>query len=193
MSSLLKVYELLVLSLTYKIKRVMMCSVLHIVTLFLWRFKVKDFGHMFKTIDRLFKIRMDKELENLDITLAQMHILYYLEVHRGEKVTPKQISEDFQVKHSTTAGILQRMKDKNLVDITVDPENKKYRNITKTKESDRIKKALIERKNAMESMLLQGFTEEEKLKLSEYLNRIYNNLISDDVILEEWNGSCENK
>ncbi len=143
---------------------------------------MEDFGRKFKRIDQLFKIRMNKELENLDLTLAQMHVLSYLEQHDGEKITQKQLSDDFQVKHSTMAGILQRMKEKGLVRISVDNDNKRYRNITRTEETDKIKTALNEHKNSTEKILLQGFTKTEIKNLSGYLERIYNNLINDSEI-----------
>ena len=69
-------------------------------------------GHKIKLIDRQFRSRMDKNLENLGITTAQMNVLCYMEHHTGRNVTQKQLSEAFNVKHSTMAGILQRMVEK---------------------------------------------------------------------------------
>ena len=69
-------------------------------------------GHKIKLIDRQFRSRMDKNLENLGITTAQMNVLCYMEHHAERNVTQKQLSEAFNVKHSTMAGILQRMVEK---------------------------------------------------------------------------------
>ena len=74
-------------------------------------------GHKIKLIDRQFRSRMDKNLENLGITTAQMNVLCYMEHHTERNVTQKQLSEAFNVKHSTMAGILQRMVEKDLLEI----------------------------------------------------------------------------
>ena len=89
-------------------------------------------GHKIKLIDRQFRSRMDKNLENLGITTAQMNVLCYMEHHTGRNVTQKQLSEAFNVKHSTMAGILQRMVEKGLLEIRPNPDNKKFKNIVNT-------------------------------------------------------------
>ena len=87
-------------------------------------------GHKIKLIDRQFRSRMDKNLENLGITTAQMNVLCYMEHHAERNVTQKQLSEAFNVKHSTMAGILQRMVEKDLLEIRPNPDNKKFKNIS---------------------------------------------------------------
>lgn len=145
---------------------------------------MEHFGHKFKKIDQLFKFRMNKNLEALDITFAQMHVLIYLEHHIGEKVTQKRLSEEFDVKHSTMAGILQRMQEKGLITITVDEDNKKYKNIVRTKKAENIQLKSNEHRDQTEAALLRGFSEEEKKALSNFLDRVYDNLKSDDAIID---------
>lgn len=146
---------------------------------------MEDFGHKFRQIDQLFKFRMNKNLEELDLTIAQMHVLGFLEHHEGEKVTQKILAQEFNVKHPTMSGILQRMQEKDLITITVDEENKKYKNIVRTKKADRIKDAMQEYRNYTESILVKGFTKEEIYTLSTFLDRIYVNLMSDSNISDE--------
>ena len=54
-----------------------------------------------------------------------------MEHHTERNVTQKQLSEAFNVKHSTMAGILQRMVEKDLLEIRPNPDNKKFKNILK--------------------------------------------------------------
>lgn len=139
-------------------------------------------GHKFRLIDQLFKLRMNKNLEELDLTIAQMHVLVYLEKHEDEKVTQKILSQSFNVKHSTMAGILQRMVEKGLITITVDENNKKYKNILRTKKADEIKDKMAKYRDYTESVLLKGFSDDETEKLSDYLDKVYDNLINDRYI-----------
>ena len=64
-------------------------------------------GHKIKLIDRQFRSRMDKNLENLGITTAQMNVLCYMEHHTERNVTLTQLSDDFNVKLYTLSGIVQ--------------------------------------------------------------------------------------
>jgi DNA-binding MarR family transcriptional regulator len=146
---------------------------------------LEHFGHKFKMIDQLFKMRMNKNLEDLDITTSQMHVLIYLENHENEKVTQKILSQVFNVKHSTMAGILQRMQEKGLINITVDEENKKFKNITRTEKADKIKSEMDKHRNHTEAVLSDGFSQEELEILSKMLDRIYDNLTKDSFISEK--------
>ena len=85
---------------TIFLKRTTIGSTLHIVVLFVFRVFLKGgimghLGHKIKLIDRQFRSRMDKNLENLGITTAQMNVLCYMEHHAERNVTQKQLSEAF--------------------------------------------------------------------------------------------------
>lgn len=152
---------------------------------------MKYFGHKLKLINQLFKLRMDKNLEQLDITIAQMHVLLYL-YHSQSKVTQKQLSESFGVKHSTMAGILNRLKEKELIEIVVDEYNKKFKNIFLTNKAIEIKEILDRHRNETESILIEGFSQKEINALEGYLDRIYYNLINGTEISEK-DIKCFNK
>lgn len=143
------------------------------------------FGRKFKMIDQLFKFRMNKNLEMLDITFAQMQVLIYLEQHEDKNVTQKMLSEEFKVKHSTMAGILQRMLEKELIAITIDENNKRYKNITKTEKSNKIRTKIKIHRDYTESVVLKDFSVEEVEILSNLLDRVYDNLKNDCCVLNE--------
>ena len=69
----------------------------------------EHFGPIIKRIDQLFKIRMNQNLQQLDITATQMHVLLHLHCNSGNKITQKDLANHFEVKHSTMAGILSRL------------------------------------------------------------------------------------
>ena len=77
------------------------------------------------------------------------------------------------------------MQEKELISITVDEDNKKYKNIVRTKKAYKIKDAMAKYRDYTESVLSNGFSDEELNTLSEMLERVYNNLISDIYISDE--------
>ena len=141
---------------------------------------MEHIGHKIKKIDQLFRMRMDQNLEQLGVTFAQMHVLMYLfRNNNGEKITQKKLSECFEVKHSTMSGILNRLKEKDLIEIRVDEENKKYRNIYLTPKSQCLDQQMSLHINDIETLLMKDFTKKEMDQLAGYLDRLYNNLLTD--------------
>lgn len=134
------------------------------------------FGYKIKKINHLFKSRLDRNLERLDITVAQMQTLIYLSINSGKKVTQKQLAEYFEVKHSTMSGILKRLQEKELIQICIDEENKKYKNIYTTTKAAQLNEELENYRNKTEALLLNGFSKEEIKQLASYLDRLYDNL-----------------
>lgn len=154
--------------------------------------KMEHIGHKIKQLDHLFKIRMDKNLEKLGVTATQMHVLTYLLNTQDEKNTQKKLSEHFAVKHSTMSGILNRLKEKELIEIKVDEENKKYRNIYLTEKAKQLDEQMLSHRDETEAVLTKNFTQEEIMQLLGYLDRLYNNLLSDSEISDA-DMKCFNK
>lgn len=142
-------------------------------------------GHKIKLIDRQFKSRMDSELESLGITTAQMNVLCYLEHHLCENVTQKQLSEAFSVKHSTMAGILQRMSEKELIEIKINPDNKKYKNIFLTEKAKKIQQKASNYRDYTEALIIEGFTPDEKDYFEKTLFKVFHNLLKDSSMTAE--------
>lgn len=145
----------------------------------------EHFGPIIKRIDQLFKIRMNQNLQQLDITATQMHVLLHLHCNSGNKITQKDLANHFEVKHSTMAGILSRLSEKNLIEITVDEENKKFKNITLTNKAMEEIELMTSQRDETESILLKGFSSDETTRLRAYLERLYSNLVSGTDISEQ--------
>lgn len=142
-------------------------------------------GHKIKLIDRQFRSRMDKNLENLGITTAQMNVLCYMEHHAGRNVTQKQLSEAFNVKHSTMAGILQRMVEKDLLEIRPNPDNKKFKNIFLTEKAKSLQDKASAYREYTESVVTKDFTPDEKEYFEKTLFKVFHNLLNDSSLSPE--------
>ena len=145
----------------------------------------EHFGPIIKRIDQLFKIRMNQNLQQLDITATQMHVLLHLHCNNGNKITQKDLANHFEVKHSTMAGILSRLSEKDLIEITVDEENKKFKNITLTNKAMEKIELMTSQRDETESILLKGFSSDETTRLRAYLERLYSNLVNGTDISEQ--------
>lgn len=152
---------------------------------------MESLGHKFKLIDKMFKFRVEQKFKNLDITFSQAGVLSYMERHPDIKITQKHLCEQFNVKHSTMAGILQRMAEKNLITIVVDEKNKKYKNIYRTKQAELIQEEMERHRNYTEQVVLKGFTKEETETLHLYLDRVFHNLLN-DTNLDDYKGIKKN-
>ena len=114
-----------------------------------------------------------------------MHVLLHLHCNSGNKITQKDLANHFEVKHSTMAGILSRLSEKNLIEITVDEENKKFKNITLTNKAMEKIELMTSQRDETESILLKGFSSDETTRLRAYLERLYSNLVSGTDISEQ--------
>lgn len=126
-----------------------------------------------------------RNLENLGITTAQMNVLCYMEHHTGRNVTQKQLSEAFNVKHSTMAGILQRMVEKGLLEIRPNPDNKKFKNIFLTEKAKSLQDKASAYREYTESVVIKDFTPDEKEYFEKTLFKVFHNLLNDSSLSQE--------
>ena len=162
---------------------------------------MEDLGRKIKKLDKLFKLRMDRNLEKLDITAMQMHTLIYLYHNCDKKITQKDLCIEFGVKHSTMSGILSRMQDKNLIYTKQDENNKKCKDIYVTEYALEIKEQLDLNRDNTERILVENLTANDVKNLHKYLDKLYNNLLNDanltdqelkSIKMKKWkeNGKC---
>ena len=92
------------------------------------------------------------------------------------KITQKDISNELDIQHSTTIGLLKRMQEKGLVRVVVDEDNRRCRNIFLTKKAEDISYEMERGREIMESRVVKSFTDEEKETFYRLLNKAIDNL-----------------
>ena len=133
-------------------------------------------GFYFKKISERLEKRANEKGKKRDITYAQGKILWYLHSRSGEKIYMRDIEKYFDCSHATVFGLLKRLEEKGRVEILPDERDKRAKTVRPTEqEKDNYSKLKRERR-VLEETLLKGFTDEEKQSVSEYLERIYQNL-----------------
>lgn len=137
---------------------------------------MEHYGILIKKLDKVFKQNFNQELERVGLTFSQMRILRFIEDNPKMKITQKDISNELDIQHSTTIGLLKRMQEKGLVRVVVDEDNRRCRNIFLTKKAEDIRYEMERGREIMESRVVKSFTDEEKETFYRLLNKAIDNL-----------------
>ena len=137
---------------------------------------MEHYGILIKKLDKVFKQNFNQELERVGLTFSQMRVLRFIEDNPKMKITQKDISNELDIQHSTTIGLLKRMQEKGLVRVVVDEDNRRCRNIFLTKKAEDIRYEMERGREIMESRVVKSFTDEEKETFYSLLNKAIDNL-----------------
>ncbi len=122
--------------------------------------------------NKVFKY-FSKLLEESDLTPAQYGVLNCL--WREGQLSPKQIGELVYLEASTVSGILDKMQKADLIEHTIDPNNRRNILVEATQKSldirDQVEAATIE----LNKTALQNLSNDDKVVLKKALSTIINN------------------
>lgn len=133
------------------------------------------YGRLARTLHRCTDQVMTAELEKMDLTAAQGHIMGFL-AHVEHPPCPRDIEEEFHLSHPTVSGLLSRLEQKDFIRLETDPEDRRIRRIyvlPKGREChDRMHRVIL----ANEERMVRGFSEEEKEMFAQLLDRAIRNM-----------------
>ena len=112
------------------------------------------------------------------MTFSQLMLISYLDEHKEQKVTQKDISEALHIKHPTTIGLLKRLEEKEMITNVTDPDNRRCRNVTLTDKGMDFVITRRERRKHTDDYLVSGMTEDEIRQLRLLLDRVIDNMQS---------------
>lgn len=138
-------------------------------------------GFKFKLIHEAFVAMFNRQLKEDDITFSQLMVISYLDEHRNQKVTQKDISDALHIKHPTTIGLLKRLDEKEMITNVTDPDNRRCRNVTLTEKGMDFVIARRERRKNTDDYLVSGMTDEEISTLRRLLDKVIDNMQSMDT------------
>ena len=111
-----------------------------------------------------------------DVTGMQRWILIYLKKQGEKEIYQKDIEQEFRVSRATASNMLQLMERKGLITRKTASCDARQKKLMLTPEArkllDRAEQDIYE----LEARIQDGFSEEEKKKLREYLDRIMKNI-----------------
>ena len=135
-------------------------------------------GAMFKFIHLTAENRFNQNLQALNLTSSQMHILIYLDHSErvGKKVNQRDIEKHLHLSNPTITGLLQRMEAKGFITRTVSETDGRNKEIAQTDMSRAIHAEMHKRLDAENARMVQGMSEQEVAQLKDLLQRILDNI-----------------
>lgn len=99
----------------------------------------------------------------------------YLASKNGEPVSQRQIEAHVGITHPTAKGLLQRMEEKGFVRTAFDSTDKRVKHVYLSELSLDLQEKYGKAVQQVESILLKGFSDEEREQLRSLLDRLYAN------------------
>jgi len=140
------------------------------------RFDLAPMGLKFKIIHEQYEWMIRQELSNENLTYAQMNVLRYLSANQKHPVSQKELCSALHVTHPTMVGILQRMREKGLIEQTVDPDNRRRRIISPAPAGQALVDKYRGHRDEKDALLVKDMTPEEIRLLRHLLGTVHNNL-----------------
>ncbi len=114
-------------------------------------------------------------LEPYDFNRGEFPLLFKL-IKKGDGKKQKEICEGLHISKSTTSKIINSLVDKGYLRKETDPEDRRAVRIYLTHKKEEVEDLIKEIDRKAEDRMLEGFQEEEKEALRNYLERIMENL-----------------
>jgi DNA-binding MarR family transcriptional regulator len=133
-------------------------------------------GILFKFIDKSIEKSCNNLLQGTDITASQADILTFLLFNQDRDVNQRDIEQEFQIKHPTVTGLLDRLENKGFVRRKVQEGDGRCRKITLAKKYLKISKKILKKGEALEQRLTRGFSEKDQARLQSLLQRVLKNI-----------------
>ena len=129
-------------------------------------------GTLLKQIHDIMEKNANNILREQDLTISQSGVLVLLDEKEGKTALFKELEKDFGVSQPTMVGILNRLEQKDLVEVLTDSEDKRIRKAHLTqKGADKCKEG-YKHMNSAEEQLLKSLTDDEKKEFNRLLLKI---------------------
>ena len=129
-------------------------------------------GTLLKQIHDIMEKNANNVLREQELTISQSGVLVLLDEKEGKTASFKELEKDFGVSQPTMVGILNRLVQKDLVEILTDSEDKRIRKAHLTqKGADKCKEG-YKHMNSAEEQLLKSLTNNEKKEFNRLLLKV---------------------
>ena len=133
------------------------------------------FGRLARILHWCTDQSMTAELEKMERTASQGHIMGYL-AHHKDAPCPRDIEEEFQLSHPTVSGLLSRLEQKGFIELRTDPNDRRCKRIYILPKGHECHERMHQTIRSNEERMVQGFTEAEKAQFAELLTRAIENM-----------------
>ena len=129
-------------------------------------------GTLLKQIHDIMEKNANNVLREQNLTISQSGVLVLLDEKEGKTASFKELEKDFGVSQPTMVGILNRLVQKDFVEVLTDSEDKRIRKAHLTqKGADKCKEG-YKHMNSAEEQLLKSLTDDEKKEFNRLLLKV---------------------
>ena len=129
-------------------------------------------GTLLKQIHDIMEKNANNVLREQDLTISQSGVLVLLDGKEGKTASFKELEKDFGVSQPTMVGILNRLVQKDFVEVLTDSEDKRIRKARLTQKGAEKCKEGYKHMNLAEEQLLKNLTEDEKMEFNRLLLKV---------------------
>ena len=133
-------------------------------------------GALIKQIHDEIEKKANALLRQQDLTLSQMNVLMELEGIPDHQLTLKELEGLLHVAQSTAAGIVMRLEQKGFVESFTDENDRRVKKVPITPAGMECCKNAAADVKDIETKLLSGLTESEKIQFLDLLKKVFNAL-----------------
>ena len=129
-------------------------------------------GTLLKQIHDIMEKNANNVLREQKLTISQSGVLVLLDEKEEKTASFKELEKDFGVSQPTMVGILNRLVQKDFVEVLTDSEDKRIRKAHLTqKGADKCKEG-YKHMNSAEEQLLKSLTDDEKKEFNRLLLKV---------------------
>lgn len=135
----------------------------------------KHYGLMFRMLHSFTDQAITAELEKMELTSAQGHIIGHL-AHSKTPPCSRDIEEAFHLSHPTVSGLLARLEKKGFIEFRPDGQDRRCKRIYLLPKGEECNETIHRTILATEEKLVEGFTPQEQAQFMELLERALANM-----------------
>ena len=129
-------------------------------------------GTLLKQIHDIMEKNANNILREQELTISQSGVLVLLDEKEGKTASFKDLEKDFGVSQPTMVGILNRLVQKDFVEILTDSEDKRIKKAHLTQKGVAKCKEGYKHMNSAEEQLLKSLADDEKVEFNRLLLKI---------------------
>lgn len=141
--------------------------------------RVRNFGFLIKTLERLYKKRFEALAQERSLTMPQCKALYYLA--RSQGISQKRLAEQTEIEPMTLVRILDRMEADGWIERRPDPADRRARCLYLTPGANPVLEQIDKFIAQMRAEALHGLSADERTQLMHLLERVQANMCSQKI------------
>ena len=136
----------------------------------------REIGFYLKKIFQTMEKNLNKDLEDIDLTGMQAHVLLYLYKNRKNIINQRDIEREFELTNPTVNGILNRLENKRFIKRVVSLNDARNKEIMITDKSISLIAEMKKKAKNMENKMTSGITKEELDTFYQVIKKMFNNV-----------------